>query len=137
MFDSVIEKNKHDFPSLKKSALKVAFGRFKEKKEKENKVINLPATSSNTIANNEAVDSLLATGSNDFVGEPTIVTPREKGGRPKGTTIIQQREKKESIVRAKNSIALCFKYELEHVNTQLKKQKVDMMVSMVKKAQLT
>ena len=88
MFDSLIENNKTDFPTLKKNALKTAFACFKKQKEKE--TINVPAISLNTPGNNKENDLLFSTMPNDLVGEPTEVTPRGKGGVQKEQPLLNK-----------------------------------------------
>ena len=88
LFQSLVVKNKDNFPKLNESRLRTAFNRFKAKKEKElSKDASIPLIS---IGTDDAIESSAPIATNDKDGEPVVVTPREKGGRPTGTTIAEQ-----------------------------------------------
>ncbi len=87
--------------------------------------------------------SASATQSNADEGSPTLATPndnsssssndntaRKKGGRPKGTGIVQQKEKKDNYAKCKNAITTAYIAELA-INKTLNKSNNDILRKLI------
>ena len=117
-FTSIVEQYKQDFPTLKASMLSMAFCRYKKKRKRQSATIPLTNTVldidlqdesiPNTVfVSDEASTTTTSTLSN--VSELANANNRNKGGRPKGITLLAQEQLQQCIVYAKNEITEKYK----------------------------
>ena len=104
-FKQMVEGNKKDFPTLNKQMLQMLFQRYKKRKE-------LPITtivSNGGSSNDPQLKTMYANGDSSTASSLTNASEianeaRKLGGRPKGTTLISQRNTSLSVIAAKNEI---------------------------------
>ena len=110
LLSSIVEEHKESYPKLNKSMLKQSFNRYKKRKvigetiPLTNTVVNIASQNDaiphTVFVNDEASDLTASTLSN--VSE--LASDRKKGGRPKGTTLMNQEQLNRCIIAAKNEI---------------------------------
>ena len=131
-FTNIVEENKTSFPTLKVAMLSMAFCRYKKKRERQQTNDFVPNTNStipitNTVLNidlqaNSIPNTVFVNDEESNVTASTIsnvseladtLNDRNKGGRPKGTTLVEQKQLHLCVIAAKNEIAEEYKKRLQ------------------------